>query len=462
MAYNFIAWPENDFQNDGLFRRSFVAPTEGTELRGAEADAALEATRNSHGDDDSGSRAAGPAATGGSTSGPSTTTSIPATGPRTDMTRGGDGSRVPQLLPNESGRPITGETRSGTSLTEGPSTGPTSLPDLFTPEATGPGTQGSQDARAGNTPLAPSIVAAANANRAAMQVPHQYRLVRKLHATEEIWLVQRVSDDMEFVGWRWDIPQLNPDFAQLLGRGAGDAVAAVLNHPNLVSHIDLHQVPFWHGRDFEYRDYAISDYMDAGTLRNFIDKTPVLPKIELRTGAVLQWLPEGLVWHVAMSLLNALTWLHEGVRQEDTIEWGDCETATRGAARQTPRDRKEDWWPILHRDLRTDQVFFQHPRGIETYGSCKLGGFGSMFVSGHVHDLAVGTVATSCSEDPEVAVRDVLLKAQTELQSRMDGEANPVERKQMCEDYTSVEYVSERVFWRALLLMPRTGWLTLA
>lgn len=338
----------------------------------------------------------------------------------------------------------------GDSSSNQPTTGPedspsrsTNLPDLFTPDPTASDPLSSHETQRGNAPLAPGVASEANANRDAMQVPQQYRLVRKLHATEDIWLAQRVSDNTEFVAWRWD--RLNPAFHQLLARGAGDAVEAVLNHPNLVSHIDIQQVPYWHGRDYEYQDYAISDYMDAGTLRNFIDKTLVLPKVNLRNGHVLQWLPEGLVWHVAVSLLSALTWLHEGVRQEDTILWSKCGTTSRGTETETPTDRGEDWWPILHRDLRTDQVFFQHPRGIETYGKCKLGGFGRVFVSGHVHGRATGTVVTSEDQTSENQLRNLILQAQTNLKTRRDGEADAEKKRDLYEDYSHLEYVSRTV-----------------
>lgn len=352
------------------------------------------------------------------------------------------GAALPQTPPNRANHPAAeaDSSGSGSGLTSG--TGSTDLPDVFTPENNASNPLSSPESRRGNAPLAPGIAAAADANRAAMEVPHQYRLVRKLHATEEIWLVQRTSDDMEFVGRQWDVPRLNPDFDQLLERGAGDAVAAVLNHPNLISHIDMHQLSYWHGRDFEQRDYTISDYMDAGTLRSFIDKTLVLPKVNLRTGAVLQWLPESLVWHVATSLLSALTWLHEGVREEDVILWGDGGKARRGTEIETPMDRGEDWWPILHRDIRTDQVFFQQPRGIETYGSCKLGGFGRVFVSGHVHGRAAGTVVTSLAEASEELLRGVVLRAQAELQTRMDAKADPGEKTRLYEDYSAIDHVS--------------------
>lgn len=354
---------------------------------------------------------------------------------------------------NASASALTGDnSRSATSPDGSPSGSDstldnrsTNLPDLFTPDlAASDPLRSPEETQRGNAPLAPGIAAEANANRDTMQVPQQYRLVRKLHATEDIWLTQRVSDNTEFVAWRWNVPRLNPAFNQLLARGAGDAVAAVLNHPNLISHIDIQQVPYWHGRDYEYQEYAISDYMDAGTLRNFIDKTLVLPKINLRTGRVLQWLPEGLVWHVAVSLLSALTWLHEGVREEDTILWGKDGTASRGNEKESPTDRLEDWWPILHRDIRTDQVFFQHPRGIETYGKCKLGGFGKVFVSGHVHGRAVGTVVTSEDGTSEDQLRELVLRAQADLTTRRDGETDPEAEKDIYEDYSDLKHVSEQ------------------
>lgn len=338
----------------------------------------------------------------------------------------------------------TGDSNQPTTGLDGSPSRSTNLPDIFTPDPAASDPLSSPEiTQRGNAPLAPGIAAEANANRDMMQVPQQYRLVRKLHANRDIWLTQRVSDNTEFVAWPWDIPRLNPAFNHLLARGAGEAVGAVLNHPNLVSHIDIQRVPYWHGRDYEYQDYAISDYMDAGTLRNFIDKTLVLPKINLRTGRVLQWLPEGLVWHVAVSLLSALTWLHEGVREEDIILWSKDGTASRGKEIETPTDRSEDWWPILHRDIRTDRIFFQHPRGIETYGQCKLGGFERVFVSGHVHGRAAGTVVTSEDEADQDLLRILILRAEADLKTRRDGETDPEATKDTQECYSDLEYVSE-------------------
>lgn len=284
-----------------------------------------------------------------------------------------------------------------------------------------------------------------NTTNVAVQVPHQYRLLRKLHDTDDIWLVERQADNYQFVAFPWDVDTVNPELASLLRRGAGDAVAAVLNHPNLVSHIDLHQAEHWTGGLSEKKNYALCDYCDAGTLRNFIDKTPVLPKTQFRTRQVLQWLPESLVWHVATSLLGALAWMHEGVRQEDTIVWEEDGSATREMVEEGPFDRGEDWFPLLHRDIRVDQVFFQHPKGIETYGYCKLGGFGRVSVSGHVHGRALGMPLSSNGEvyselELKVLVREA--QANTLLSRMKNQDEKRVENTVWIDNYENILHVS--------------------
>ncbi|CAN8098137.1 unnamed protein product [Discula destructiva] len=283
----------------------------------------------------------------------------------------------------------------------------------------------------------------AAAEASALQAPYSYRLVKKLHEEEGIWQVEREADKHQFVGSRWDVDVSQPEFAALLDRGAGDAVAAVLNHPNLVSFIDLHRTRFWTGTVFESQNYAIFDYCDAGTLRNFIDKTSVRPKVEIGSQQVLQWLPESLVWHVATSLLSALTWLHDGFRQEDTIIWEEDGSATRGVVEEGPLDRGEDWFPILHRDIQTEQVFFQHPKGIETYGHCKLGGFGRVVVSGHMQGQALGTAVTSEDEtQPEVVLRRLVAEAEAKavVEQELAKDEGPVQDNVVwMENYDSLE-----------------------
>lgn len=209
-------------------------------------------------------------------------------------------------------------------------------------------------------------------------------MVRKVHEheTEDCWIVERQADNHQFVAFRWNAGKQHPQLWPLIERGCGHSWAAVLHHPNLVSYINDYWAHHFTGSGSEREWYSVFDYCDAGTLRNFLDHTEVLPKTQQGTGAVLQWLPESLVWHVATSLLSALAWMHKGERQTETVVWGEDGSATRTVGEDTALTRDEDWFPLLHRDIRAENVFFQHPKGIETYGYCKLGGFGRVFVSG--------------------------------------------------------------------------------
>ncbi|KAL2171243.1 hypothetical protein VTG60DRAFT_3349 [Thermothelomyces hinnuleus] len=139
------------------------------------------------------------------------------------------------------------------------------------------------------------------------------------------------------------------------------------------------------------------DYPDAGTLRDVLDDyAPRDGNHGSGSGGGDGFMPESFVWHVALSLLRALQWLHEGIRETygvmaaaaaDSPVDGDGGGGGGKKRWRRVRGRKEaekDWMPVLHRDLRADNVFLQHPRGIETYGAVKLGNFGRCFVSGSV------------------------------------------------------------------------------
>jgi hypothetical protein len=75
-------------------------------------------------------------------------------------------------------------------------------------------------------------------------------------------------------------------------------------------------------------------------------------------------LPESLCWHVLKAISRALLWLHFGIKESDGRigEWEECD---------------EDWQTVLIMDVRSGQIWFKKPRGEETYGECKLGGFKS-------------------------------------------------------------------------------------
>ncbi|KAL2187241.1 hypothetical protein L209DRAFT_742592 [Thermothelomyces heterothallicus CBS 203.75] len=146
------------------------------------------------------------------------------------------------------------------------------------------------------------------------------------------------------------------------------------------------------------RRMLLWDYPDAGTLRDVLgDYAPRDGNHGSGSGDGDGSMPESFVWHVALGLLRALQWLHEGIREtygvvaaaaaDSPVDDGGGGGGGRKRRWRRVRSRKEaekDWMPVLHRDLRADNVFLQHPRGIETYGAVKLGNFGRCFVSGSV------------------------------------------------------------------------------
>ncbi|KAL7622290.1 hypothetical protein AAE478_007794 [Parahypoxylon ruwenzoriense] len=191
--------------------------------------------------------------------------------------------------------------------------------------------------------------------------------------------------------------------------------AEILNHENLVSLVDWFPVQKTDaGGRFKPLHYTVWDYCDAGTLGNllveehisikdeikaappedddarvneyetddimehyydtrFMENPPPFPPVKIPKRA---FLPESLCWHVLLSVLKALAWLHDGSRSivlgPDGQQW-----------EMEPTDM--DWEPILHRDITPNNIFFSHPKRNEWYGTCKLGNYGSVFISNHYH-----------------------------------------------------------------------------
>ncbi|KAJ2991411.1 hypothetical protein NUW58_g2519 [Xylaria curta] len=85
-----------------------------------------------------------------------------------------------------------------------------------------------------------------------------------------------------------------------------------------------------------------------------------------------KFLPESFCWHVLVSVLRALTWLHDGVRDvvSDSGVW-------------ERKDENPDWQPMLHRNIHPRHIFVGYPRRKEWYGPVKLGNYGRLVVSGH-------------------------------------------------------------------------------
>ncbi|KAJ2895844.1 uncharacterized protein MKZ38_006128 [Zalerion maritima] len=167
----------------------------------------------------------------------------------------------------------------------------------------------------------------------------------------------------------------------------GAMLRNLLNHENLVSLVDVIRVSNTSRTtrrgdrqekkgDSNWRpDHILYDFCDAGSLRNLLDEPEWFPAKDAATATHnTKFYPEAFVWHVLESLLGALSYLHEGYR-----DWFNVGKGAREAYKNDV-----DWMPVLHRNIGAENVFFCHPRGKETFGLCKLGGFERAWVSGHV------------------------------------------------------------------------------
>ncbi|QPC72589.1 hypothetical protein HYE68_003341 [Fusarium pseudograminearum] len=156
-------------------------------------------------------------------------------------------------------------------------------------------------------------------------------------------------------------------------------IRQILNHENLISIAGVMQYQVFTRQqipDTERNDVQLLvwDFADAGNLSALFRHYPVEHSSF--------YLPESLCWHVLRSMIRAVTWLHDGKRlvyrhqSSDPespllIDWLNVNT---------------DWFSILHRAIEPKNIWFQHPRGTETYGQCKLGDFSTAAVTGHAVD----------------------------------------------------------------------------
>jgi serine/threonine protein kinase len=155
-------------------------------------------------------------------------------------------------------------------------------------------------------------------------------------------------------------------------------IRQILNHENLIS-----IAGFMENRPFNKSQTSdatpennvqmlVWDFGDAGNLSALFRHYPC-ESSEF-------YLPESLCWHVLRSLTRAVAYLHDGkwlsyrpehLGRHMVREWVSVNT---------------DWFPILHRCIEPRNVWLQHPRGIETYGQCKLGGYSHAAVTCHTVD----------------------------------------------------------------------------
>lgn len=176
-------------------------------------------------------------------------------------------------------------------------------------------------------------------------------------------------------------PTATTALAPVLISTAAASLSRVLNHPNVISLVDIierSQVPGTksqsgikeHGKVEYPLDITVWEDMDAGCLAYLLPSPNALPNTNDGVG----WqalsaqnynrfsLPESLCWHVLLNISKALLWLHYGVKETEGIK-GDW------------MKHDDDWHPVLIRDISPGQIWFKHPKKDETYGECKLGGF---------------------------------------------------------------------------------------
>lgn len=118
----------------------------------------------------------------------------------------------------------------------------------------------------------------------------------------------------------------------------------VLKHPNIVGYCDAFitsEIPRQIG--------LFVEYYEGGTLRDLIGKYHDQGRR----------IPETFVWHVAHSLANALQYIHHGIQPTDRKD------------PPVPMD-PEVWPPILHRDIKTDNIFLHYAPVQPTNGRALL------------------------------------------------------------------------------------------
>jgi hypothetical protein len=150
-------------------------------------------------------------------------------------------------------------------------------------------------------------------------------------------------------------------------------ISLILNHPNIVSLVDIIRNSALSGPTTEagpYGDVTVWEDMDAGCLAYLLPTPEAYPDFDDEDGWHLLAaqhfsrfsLPESLCWHVLKNISRALLWLHHGVKE------------TEGIPGESLR-HDDDWHTILLRDISPSQIWLKKPKGDETYGECKIGGF---------------------------------------------------------------------------------------
>jgi serine/threonine protein kinase len=213
----------------------------------------------------------------------------------------------------------------------------------------------------------------------------EFRFVKSIK--DNVWLVESTNDNEPFIARRLEefdhgYSQKEQNQAEINGmwdllqkHDMMQCLAQILNHENIISIAGcINPKPLTSNPEYRYNTWLVWDYCDAGNLETlWTDKRLLL----LAARTPQKFLPESLCWHVLISILRALTWLHDGMRMLDTEDGRVLEEV------------HDDWMPILHGSITPENIHFQHPRGTEVFGVCKLANFSTAFVSGKTHMYGV-------------------------------------------------------------------------
>ncbi|SLM41063.1 Serine/threonine/dual specificity protein kinase, catalytic domain [Lasallia pustulata] len=189
-----------------------------------------------------------------------------------------------------------------------------------------------------------------------------------------IWRTRRRRDAKIFLG---------QEFVDNKGviDDAKDTLLQLLNHPNLLSLMDV-------VRDSDISagamDYTVWENCSRGTLNRLLYHTVDEDPIEI---------PESLCWHVLEGISQALLWLHHGHKHTfpfDTHVWHD-----------------DDWHPILIGKITPANIYFTAPEDEATYGDVKLGCFQSATVVSSPMDISAPRPAWAASAYDPPEMRDL-------------------------------------------------------
>ena len=255
----------------------------------------------------------------------------------------------------------------------------------------------------------------------------EFRLVKPIK--DNVWLAERTHDNEPFIARRLDEfdegysqkdqykAEINGMYDLLQQHQMMNCIAHILNHENVISiagHINMK--PLGGNLEHRYNAWLVWDYCDAGTLETALTDKRLLAAWQ-RTPQKL--LPESLCWHVLISMLRALAWLHDGKRvgTEDGRVLSEVD---------------KDWMPILHGCITPKNIHFQHPRGREVFGLCKLANFGTAFVSGKPHingEVDTGPNPTSYGKEFDkggvvASLRNSIVGSRDEIRHALEEDAH--------------------------------------